>query len=252
MRTLAFFAALIGATPAGAQFSADKTGPDALQNANIVRWAKGEYEYRTLKGQTPRGSENFYLTVHRDGSRTMRAFTDIAARDVQANVVLRVADNFRPLDAYVSLFTKGGYKGAMTINVNGDTLSAVTTGPTGTLHQTTKVPPEFSLVVHPLALDSWHPWYVKPTTGVQQAGQQYFLNTDGDVAKALSGQVQPAEFEYLGEEQITVPAGTFNTTRVRMGGHSEIWVTGPDRLLVRYVWASIDRDYVLKTLATGP
>jgi hypothetical protein len=242
--------AIFFAAPASAQFSADKTGPGAINNANIVRWAKGEYEYRTLKGQTARGSESFYLTVHRDGSRTMRAFTDIAARDVQANVVLRVDETFRPLDAYVSLFTKGGYKGAITINVKGDTLRAVTTGPTGSLDQLTKVPAQFSLVVHPLALDSWHPWYVAPVKGIQQPGQQYLLNTDGDVAKPLSGQVQAAWFEYIGEEDVTVPAGTFKTTHVRMAGHSDIWVTGPDRILVRYVWAEIDRDYVLKTLIT--
>ena len=238
--------------PAHAQFSADKTGPGAVQNANIVRWVKGEYEYRTLKSQAVRGGENFYLTVHRDGSRTMRALTDIATRDVQANVVLRVADNFRPLDAFVSMFTKGGYKGAITIHVDGDTLRATTTGPTGQLDQITKVPAQFSLVVHPLALDSWHPWYIAPTKGVRQPGMQYLLNTDGDVAKALSGQVQPESFEYMGEEDVSVPAGTFKTTHVRMGGHSDIWVTGPDRILVRYVWAEIDRDYVLKTLATGP
>jgi hypothetical protein len=245
-------AALFFAGAAHAQLSPDKTGPDALKNANILRWAKGEYEYRTLKAQTPRGSESFHLTVARDGSRTMRATTDISARDVQANVILRVAENFRPLDAYIALFTKGGYKGALTLNVDGDTLRALTTGPSGRIEQTTKVPAQFSFVTHPLALDSWHPWYIAPTKGIVQTGAQYFLNTDGDIAKALDGQMQPVTFEYMGEDEVRVPAGTFKATHVRMAGHSDIWFIGPDRLLVRYVWTEIDRDYVLKTLQTGP
>jgi|GEM_PF-384236 len=240
------------ASPAHAQFSADKTGPEALRNANIVRWAKGEYEYRTLKTQTPRGAESFHLTVARDGSRTMRAVTDITARDVQANVIVRVAESFRPIEAYVSLFTKGGYKGSLTLHVDGDVLHALTMGPTGRIEQTTKVPAQFSFVTHPLALDSWHSWYIAPTKGVVQTGAEYFVNTDGDVAKALNGQMQPITFEYMGEEEVTVPAGTFKATHVRMAGHSDIWHTGPDRILVRYVWTAIDRDYVLKTLTTGP
>ncbi|MDX2141976.1 MAG: hypothetical protein SFV19_01360 [Rhodospirillaceae bacterium] len=245
-------ALLLSTNHAHAQFTADKTGPEATRNTNIVRWAKGVYEYRTLKDQTVRGREDFHLTVHADGSRTMRAATDITARDVQANVTLRVAANFRPMDAYVTLFTKAGYRGALTLHVAGDVLHALSTGPAGRVAQTTRAPAQFSFVTHPLALDSWHPWYVTPTPEVEQKGEVYFLNTQGGPETHLLGQIQPQSFVYKGEDDVTVPAGTFRAQHVLMDGHSDIWFTGPDRILVRYVWAAIDRDYVLGTLETGP
>ena len=46
-----------------------------------------------------------------DGSRTMRAFTDIFARNVTANVVLRADAAFVPVDAFVSIYTQGRLKG---------------------------------------------------------------------------------------------------------------------------------------------
>jgi hypothetical protein len=78
------------------------------------------------------------------------------------------------------------------------------------------------------------------------------LNTQGGPETPLLGQIQPQSFVYKGEEEVTVPAGTFATQHVVMDGHSDIWFTGPDRMLVRYVWTAIDRDYVLKRLQTGP
>ncbi len=78
------------------------------------------------------------------------------------------------------------------------------------------------------------------------------LDTGADASKPLLGAVAPQRYVYRGDEQVTVPAGTFAATHITMDGHSDIWFHGPDHLLIRYIWRDIDRDYVLKSLSRGP
>lgn len=229
----------------------DKTGPDALRNANIVRWARGEYEYRSLRDKTPRGNETFYLTVHADGSRTMRAFPNIAVRDIQSNVMLHVDASFRPISGYMTYFTQGRPKGALAIFVNGNDLRAISLSREGIQEHTESVPDQFSLVLHPLALDGWHPWYIARSPDVEQTGTEFLVETNPETPAPLRGQVIPQSFVYRGKEKLSVPAGTFDTEHITMAGHSDIWFTGPDRILVRYIWKDLDREYVLRTFETG-
>lgn len=240
----------LAVAPAAAQFTGDKT--DGSPNANTVRWAKGSYEYRTLTDGRLRGSEEFFLTVHPDGSRTMRAFTDITARDISMNVVARVDARFRPLDIYFSYFRQGRHRASGRIAVDGDTLTATADGVAGKITKVEKVPDTISVVTHPLALDSWTSWHVEPKPGVDQTGAIYMLDTGADASKPLLGAVASQRYVYHGDEQVTVPAGTFVATHITMDGHSDIWFHGPDRLLIRYIWKDIDRDYVLKSLSRGP
>lgn len=241
---------LLAALPAAAQFTGDKT--DGSPNANIVRWAKGAYEYRTLKEGVVRGSEDFHLTVHPDGSRTMRAVTDITARDISMNVIARVDARFRPIEVYFSYFRAGVLRASGLIGIDGNALTASSNGISGKITRAEVVPENIAVVSHPLALDGWTSWYVAPRPDIAQTGAIYMLNTGADPTAPLLDKVTTQRFVYHGEEQVTVPAGTFTASRITMDGHSDVWVHGPDRILVRYVWAEIDRDYVLKTLDVGP
>lgn len=229
----------------------DKSGPDALKNSNIVRWARGEYEYRASRDKRHRGRETFYLTVHADGSRTMRAYPDIAVRDIQSNVILRVDASFRPISAYMTYFSQSRSKGALAIFIDGNRLRSISLGSEGLVERMSDVPNQFSLVLHPLALDGWHPWYIAARPGEEQAGTEFMVETNPDSPETIAGRVITQSFVYRGQEQLTVPAGTFTTDRVTMAGHSDIWFTSPDRILVRYVWAELDREYVLRVLETG-
>ena len=233
----------LATAPAAYGLTPDGTGP----NSNIVRWAGGNYVYRRASDRKFRGGESFYMTVHPDGSRTMRAATDIAVRNVQANVVMRVDADFRPIEAYCSIFSQGAFKGSAMLRVNGTEMTADLGGPTP---RTFAVPRQFSLVTHPLALDGWHSWYASKTAGEKQAGTVFMIDGDADPAKPFGLHGQPLSIRYVGQERLTVPAGRFDTDHFVLAESIDVWTTGPDHLLVRYLSARSDQEYLLTTLRT--
>ena len=100
-------------------------------NTNIVRWSKGKILFQTLSDQRQRGTEDWHLMVHPDGSRTLQMVNDIYATNSMHMTVLRVANDFRPVEAYISYWTQNGFKGSGIFTVSGNKLDAIVTGPTG-------------------------------------------------------------------------------------------------------------------------
>ena len=150
LRSIAFAACVASAvaiTSVTAQ--EENTGP----NSSIVRWAEGTYAYLGDGGDRDRGVEKFRMMVHPDGTRTLMMWHDLFARNIQYSVMLRVAENFRPLQAYASFWSENGYKGSSFITVRGDTLEAVTNGPLGKVTQTLDVPAGLSIGSHPVSGD---------------------------------------------------------------------------------------------------
>jgi len=221
-------------------------------NVNLLRQASGRYEYRTLTDGRARGVEEFEMLVHRDGSRTLMMWHDLWAKNAQFSVVLRVAENFRPLTAFLSYWVADGYKGNATIRVDGDRLRATADGQSGVVEQSLDVPQNFSIGTHPVAGDGWHLWYV-PTDEPGRTGaiSLYSLEATTDLAKPPLGAMVEMPYEYVGEEIVTTPAGRFETKHYRLLGATDIWVTGPDRILVRMTMEKFDRDYVLTEVRFG-
>ena len=58
-------------------------------------------------------------------------------------------------------------------------------------------------------------------------------------------------WELKGIEKVTVPAGTFTTEHYRVNDF-DVWVMGADRVLVKYQWPSLDREYLLTNYLAGP
>ena len=102
-----------------------QTGDSEGPNANILRWASGTYAYTTLSEPRDRGWERFHMNVYTDGSRTMNMWHDLSARDAQFTIILRVAENFRPLEAFVSYWVANGFKGSTLSSVGRELLKRV-------------------------------------------------------------------------------------------------------------------------------
>ena len=51
--------------------------------------------------------------------------------------------------------------------------------------------------------------------------------------------------EYLGNVRVTVPAGEFDTEHYRIEDVVDIYLFGPDSLVAKFVFESIDREHVL-------
>jgi hypothetical protein len=227
--------------------SAENTGP----NAAITRRAEGVYRYETLSDGRVRGEERFQLFVHPDGSRTLSIWHDLSARNAQCTVVLRNAVDFRPLDAFVSYWNGGRFKGSAHFLVDGATLVATSRGPAGVVPQRIDVPAVFSIGSHPVAADGWHTAGYDMARGGSQTLNLYSLEAGTDVSKPVLGTLRPLVVERLGVETVEVPAGRFEAERWRLAGVNDLWVVGPDRLVVKSVIAARDLQYVLTRFETA-
>lgn len=225
---------------------------NAGPNKNIVRWAEGAYLYRTIDGTRDRGTERFRLNVHPDGTRTMTMWNDMFARNGQLTVVLRAAADFRPLSAYVSYWTAAGYKGQALVEVAGDRLELLSLGPAGRHTQSIAAPHKLSIATQPIAADGWHMWHADlAAKGVQADGRAFALDASADVTRPILGQMRPFDFEMMGREKITVPAGTFDTMKYRTATLGELWVATEDRILVRTLHTERGNEYVLTEFKSG-
>jgi len=219
----------------------ENTGP----NAAIVRRASGVYRYETIRDARRRGEERFQLLVHPDGSRTMLMWHDLAARNAQFTVVLRNDASLRPLEAFVSYWNDARFKGSASILVEDTRLTTQASGPAGVIPQATVVPRAFSIGTHPVAADGWHTATYDAARGGEQLSTLYSMEAGPDPMKPVLGSLVPLKLERIGEETVEVPAGRFAATHWRVAGVNDLWVVGPDRLVVKSVIAARDLQYLL-------
>ena len=224
--------------------TAENPGP----NRSIVRSVSGTYAYRTLQGARRRGEEHFQLFVYPDGSRSMLVWNDLFARDAQFNVTLRVAADYRPIEAFVSYWNAAQFKGSALFRVQGSSITTQSSGPAGAINQTLEVPQKFSIGSHPVAADGWHAAFFDAGGPPLQSINLYSVEASTDLTKPVLGSLVSMQLERIGRETIQVPAGTFVTTHYRLAGGNDLWVLDQDLLVVRSSVPGRDRDYVLTAL----
>lgn len=240
---VAFVLTVGGVSAAVAQ---ENPGP----NANLARWASGKHVFRTVDDHRLRGEEYFRLSVHPDGTRTMMIWKDLYAVNSHIHAVMRVAENFRPLEAFANYWQRDGYKGSVRIVIDGDQLRAMGQSPAGPGEHVLKVPEALSVVTHGEGLNSWGMW---PALNARrdQLVTAYNVSPERGAVAPVLGSIFERTVSYLGEETIAVPAGTFATERAS-NGMFEVWVTKQDRILVRQLIRDRGLEFVLVELATGP
>jgi hypothetical protein len=111
------------------------------------------------------------------------------------------------------------------------------------------VPEQVSFATHPLAGDGWHSWYVDRQRDDYQEAALVNFDASADVGTPAVARLQSQKWRFAGAEKLAVPAGTFDCDRYTTGT-ANVWVTGPDRVLVRFEWPSLDREYVLSKYET--
>lgn len=218
-----------------------------LDKENVVDWASGKYAYMSTASHAQNGEEAWFLTVHPDGSRTVRATNSYNDRmNTFRDVVLRVDESFRPVEAYANVWIDGKWRGSGLFSVAGDTLDVVVNGPNGRLTQVLTVPEEFSFVPHPIATDSWPTWYYDKKLGGAQRITLYSFDGRGSGVGGILGQLQTTSIEYVGEEEIETPAGTFLCDHFIIDkGDPHLYIFGPHRMLAKMIWKAADVEYVL-------
>lgn len=220
------------------------------RNASIVREARGVMEYRVISTGKVTGSEEFHLTVHPDGSRTIEARNRTDSYGLQRHVTHRVAKDFRPLETTAVYWMQGEWRGTGLFAVNGNKLKAMVKTPEGIIMQEADVPEHFSFVPHPLSTNAWHGWYYDKKKGGKQSTTWYDMDAAAAGPGSMLGKFHTQELEHLGIKKITTPAGDFEADHFQVGT-VDYFTTGPDSIMVKFMWESADREYILTEFETS-
>ena len=224
-----------------------------------LKYQHGRLSYRRKSTGQERGREDWSLTRNRDGSTTLRALamTD-DSRLVRDVVYTRDARGF-PVDAFIRLQAEHRHVGSAYFRVEGDRLHIVVDGPeTGRTEQSLRIPTDFFVIrTHSVMLDAWLLFSYDRAQGGEQTRTFYNTSSRWDGADGLLGRLDICRLHLLGEEELTVPAGTFKATRFTLDCDafnmptSHIYVTGEDRILLKYDWADYDLEYQLTAWKIG-
>ena len=251
---LAAAATAVGTRGAGAQDNSPELGSDTWhlgtgKKSPFVRNIRGKILYVGEDDQE-RGREWFSFSFREDGQITLRAYCEIDDARVERDVVYTMSEDFRPLDCFVRLHSKGKFLGTGWIRV-GDTEAEceVFNSTIGRLEQ--KVPlatPPGSLGAHPLANDA----LVLPSYDHSNTERVQTITGRLSTSALLDGAsgplliVRSLDVEYVGPEQVTTPVGTFEAHHYRFPPmpdrpihpsgtplSQDVWVTHPDYTFVR-------------------
>ncbi len=214
---------------------------------NVARWARGEIEHRNTDTGKVTGGETWDVIVHTDGSRTVSANDHVDTIGHMYTVVMRVGADFQPREAFTQYWKDGVFRNASLFLVKDGVIDVTTRFADTISRETVKIPAQFSFIPHPLATNVWPGWYYDKAKGGSQTITVYDMAM-GTKAPMQSGQVKTHGLEYLGREDVTVPAGTFPCDHFRIDDVVDYYVTGPDALFVKFIWKSARTEYVLTAL----
>lgn len=244
-------------TVATAQNRVD-TNIEFKENVNYTEFARGTYEY--IKGDSGkfRGEDDFTLTVNKDGSRTMRMFTLVQETGLMRDITHRVDANFRPIETFTLTYKDGVRTGTGLFVFEGDRAKGLVLANNGILTQDVDVSGFFAAVPHSMAADGWYFSQYDYAKGGVQRVKLFNPHGWGNNNGSVLAKIQSAPIRFVGKERITVPAGTFETERweiVNGGANNddkyEVWVHGPDRIMVKLIDHPRDWVYNLKTFETS-
>lgn len=192
------------------------------------------------------GTSEWVMTIQSDGSRSIRVINKRDPGGAQNNIFLRVDEAFRPIEGFASLYNGGEFLGAGLFLVGPDTLTATYSSADGVAEQSLSIPSRFTLLLHPPPADGW------------QFGHHYDREKGGVQTGAVCGlggvrgtpmcRVSEQRMEFLGQPELEVGAGQFKTDHYRFGENTEVWTTGPHRIVVQHIYKTFGTRYTLEQL----
>jgi hypothetical protein len=223
-----------------------------------LKYQYGRLSYLKKSTGLQRGCEDWWLTRNRDGTTTMRCLAMADDSEFVRDVTLTRDKEGSPTDAYVRLMVGKQLIGIGYFRIEGDKLHVVADGiETGHCVQTVKIPTGlFSIVTHAVMLDGWLIFNYERAKGGEQVRAIYNTSTRWNGTDGPLGRLETYRVNLLGEEEVTVPAGTFKATHFTIdfdfikAPTSHLWVAGEDRILLRCDWGDLDHEYVLTSWKT--
>ena len=207
---------------------------------------------------TKRGKEPCIVTVHGDGRRTIRARSEIYDTEILRDVTYTVDENYRPVDAFIVVTVQDKCVGSCLFRFHGciAECEGFTAGEGRISQRLDLSGPVQSFITHAVATDVWHCANIKkdPAAGAQPIDA---IPGCSPLPNGASGPMLgywSKWAEYVGIEEIEVPAGTFEAEHVRYVEDDgslwlDMWCTNdPDRIMLRMYYPVYDSSYVLSSL----
>ena len=177
------------------------------------------------------GRETFHVTVHDDGSRTLRCVCEMDNVPLVRDVVYTVNARFEALDSFVRLSAQGAFIGSGWFRFTDSVAEGeVVTAKEGRLSQRIETPGRVKLFgSHPLCVDIWKCAH----TPAERIGETQPLTncfSSSLVPNGASGPLMVTktyDIVFRGEETIETPAGRFDCLRYS-------WDTYTGRTLVMH------------------
>lgn len=221
-----------------------------------LEYHTGRLSYRRKSTGAERGREDFSVTRNRDGSLTMRSIAMTDDSQFVRDVTYTVGRDRRPQDAFIRLQVGERVQGTGYFQTSGHRLRVTTdTSDTGRTIQEIEVPERFHIITHAVMLDGWPFWALDPQGPNEQKIHVYNTSTKWNGTDGPLGRMETLAIRYLGEEEVSVPAGRFPCRHYRFESPdlpnipvSEVFVHADLSLLVRYDWGGFDLEYVLTRL----
>lgn len=223
-------------------------------------------EHKTYRGKIlyigddagERGREWFTLTCHSSGERTLRTLSEIDESQILRDTVMSFDGRWKPLDAFVRLTVKDRFIGSGWYKFFDQGAECQTfTADGGRISQKMAFedyPPSFA--AHSLAGDIWLTGAFDRTNNESvQTIEPILMSSllpDGSSGPML-GRTE-LSMEYLGKEDITVPAGTFEADHFRYLlanmdlPDEDVWCFGEDLIFVKARWDLYSTTYELVAL----
>lgn len=187
-----------------------------------------------------RGREHFTFTVHTDGSRTVRALCEIDEPDptVLRDVTCSFDANDRPTDCFVRLTIGDCFLGAGLFRVMDDAVECESFGPSiGRVSQKLVIPQGFDgFGMHPISGDAFIVKVIDRARGPHGCVIHTIVPSPDHrgAGPPLIG-VGAMHCDYVGDERVTVGAGSFDSSHFRFTDPDaqahpdyDIWVTADE------------------------
>ncbi|MBM3505060.1 MAG: hypothetical protein FJX65_14445 [Alphaproteobacteria bacterium] len=201
------------------------------------------------------GQEWFTVTVQPDGARTLRAFCEVAKSDLVRDVTLSLDGQWLPTDCFVRLVKGGKFLGSGWFRFTDRGIECESYTPdAGRVSQVIDTGQRVRIFAcHPLMTDGWQTRqfdHGRPEkTQIVRPWAHPSPLPDGSTGP-MAG-IGQKTIEYVGEEEIEVPAGRFRCRRYNLHVSNPAnppmitWVHGEDSQLIKMHWALREFDYVL-------
>lgn len=199
-----------------------------------------------------RGREQFRMDLHADGSRTIAAHCEIDdAPPVVRDVNLRMDGEGAPQDCFVRIAVGGAFRGSGWFRFAGNLAECetLTTIEGRVSQQMTLAKPLPAFGNHAIVNDGFLLSLYDLSSGPGVQVTERLLLSSPDHRGATGPMLFPVDLaiEYVGEEELSVTAGTFHARHFRMVDVPGMPLEHPEYDL----WVTADKDYVLLKAAVG-